>query len=261
MGTFFQVVAVALAFGSSVLGGHIVPPRPSIPKGRAPSIPPVRVSSNGARQALPPYETIYHFDQLIDHHNPSLGTFKQRYYFTYEYYQSGGPIILNVPGEFGLESFSAYLTNHTLSGQIAQATNGAVVLLEHRYFGKSNPYPDLKESTLKYLSVEQTIEDIEYFGNNVHLPMPGGDQVSTAKAPWVLVGGSYSGALVSWTMVAKPGVFWAGYSSSGVVQAINWFWGYFEPVRQYMPKNCSADVQKVSVNRWRGKCNIDRRTV
>ncbi|CAE6447253.1 unnamed protein product [Rhizoctonia solani] len=245
MCAFFRVVAVVLALGSSVLGGHVVPPRPSVPKAQAPSAPPIRVSSNGTAQVLPPYDTIYYFDQLIDHHNPSLGTFKQRYYFTYEYYQPGGPIVLNAPGESNMEGYSGYLTNRTLPGQIAQATNGAVVFLEHRCFGESNPYPDLKESTLKYLSVDQAIEDLEYFGNNVHLPMPGGDQVPTTKAPWVLIGGSYPGAIVSWAMVAKPNVFWAGYSSSGVVQAINWFWGYFEPVRQYMPKNCSADVEKV----------------
>ncbi|CAE6424059.1 unnamed protein product [Rhizoctonia solani] len=245
MGAFFRVIAIALALGSSVLGGRVVPPRPTVPKAQAPSTPPVRASSNGTTQVLPPYDTIYYFDQLIDHHNPSLGTFKQRYYFTYEYYQSGGPVILNAPGESSMNGYSGYLTNRTLPGQIAQATNGAVVFLEHRCFGESNPYPDLKESTLKYLSVEQAIEDLEYFGNNVHLPMPGGDQVPTTKAPWVLIGGSYPGAIVSWTMAAKPGVFWAGYSSSGVVQAINWYWGYFEPVRQYMPKNCSADVQKV----------------
>jgi hypothetical protein len=35
--------------------------------------------NNGTAQVLPPYDTIYYFDQLIDHHNPSLGTFKQRY--------------------------------------------------------------------------------------------------------------------------------------------------------------------------------------
>ncbi|KAG8739979.1 hypothetical protein FRC11_000466, partial [Ceratobasidium sp. 423] len=213
MGAFFQVVAIALALGSSVFGGHIVPPRPSVPKAQAPSTPPIRVSSNGTVQVLPPYDTVYYFDQLIDHHNPSLGTFKQRYYFTYEYYQPGGPIVLNAPGESNMDGYSGYITNRTLPGQIAQTTNGAVgtvilsstrstsyildiaVFLEHRCFGESNPYPDLKESTLKYLSVEQAIEDLEYFGNNVHLPMPGGDQVPTTKAPWVLIGGSYPGAI------------------------------------------------------------------
>jgi hypothetical protein len=35
-------------------------------------------SSNGTAVVLPPYDTIYYFDQLIDHHNPALGTFQQR---------------------------------------------------------------------------------------------------------------------------------------------------------------------------------------
>lgn len=44
-------------------------------------------SRNGTE--LPPYSTVYYFDQLIDHTNHSLGTFKQRYWHTYEYYESG----------------------------------------------------------------------------------------------------------------------------------------------------------------------------
>ncbi|QRW04214.1 Serine carboxypeptidase S28 [Ceratobasidium sp. AG-Ba] len=168
-----------------------------------------------------------------------------RYYFTYEFYQPGGPIILNVGGESSMDGHSVYITNLSLPGQMAQATNGAVAFLEHRFFGQSNPYPNLNDTSLRYLTVEQAIEDLAYFANNVHLPMPGGDQVPASKTPWILVGGSYPGALTSWTMVAKPGVFWAGYSSSGVVQAINWFWGAFDVVRQFMPKNCSADVQSV----------------
>lgn len=47
---------------------------------------PVR-SRNGT--LLPSYNTTYYFDQLIDHNDPSLGTFKQRYWHTYEFYESG----------------------------------------------------------------------------------------------------------------------------------------------------------------------------
>ena len=54
-------------------------------------------SRNGTQ--LPPYNTTYYFDQLIDHTNPSLGTFKQRFWHTYEFYEPGGPIILFTPGE------------------------------------------------------------------------------------------------------------------------------------------------------------------
>lgn len=45
------------------------------------------VSRNGTE--LPPYNTVYYFDQLIDHNDPSLGTFKQRYWHTYEFYEPG----------------------------------------------------------------------------------------------------------------------------------------------------------------------------
>jgi hypothetical protein len=47
---------------------------------------PVR-SRNGTR--LPSYNTTYYFDQLIDHNDPSLGTFKQRFWHTYEFYEPG----------------------------------------------------------------------------------------------------------------------------------------------------------------------------
>ena len=38
---------------------------------------------------LPALDTTYYFDQLIDHNNASLGTFKQRYWFSYSYYEPG----------------------------------------------------------------------------------------------------------------------------------------------------------------------------
>jgi len=50
-----------------------------------PSIP-VK-SRNGTE--LPPYTTTFYFDQLIDHKNPSLGTFKQRFWHTWEFYETG----------------------------------------------------------------------------------------------------------------------------------------------------------------------------
>lgn len=198
---------------------------------------------------LPPYTTIYYFDQLIDHDKPDLGTFKQRYWFTWEYYEKGGPIILSTPGESNADGFSGYLTNRTIPGLIAQPNKGATIVLEHRFFGLSNPHPDLSSASLAVHTVHQAVEDLAYFAKNVHLPFPeeveDGANVGPEKNPWILVGGSYSGALTSWAKLSHPEVWWAGYASSAVVQAINYYWGYFEPIRQYMPRNCSADVEKV----------------
>ncbi|KIM46447.1 hypothetical protein M413DRAFT_314906 [Hebeloma cylindrosporum] len=200
-------------------------------------------SRNGT--VLPPYTTTYFFDQLIDHNNPSRGTFKQRFWHTYEFYEPGGPVILMTPGETNAEGFSGYLTNRTINGLIAQQQNGTTIVLEHRFYGLSNPLPDLSVASLRVHTIQQAINDLEYFAKNVNLPMPGGDSITPDKAPWILIGGSYSGALTSWTMVNKPGLFFAGYASSGVVEAILNFWQYFEPIRLNMPSNCSADVQAV----------------
>ena len=74
-------------------------------------------------------------------------------------------------------------------------------MLEHRYYGLSNPYDDLSVQSLQFHTIQQAIDDLEYFAKNVDLPMPGGDAVKPGQAPWVLIGGSYSGALTSFTVV------------------------------------------------------------
>lgn len=106
-----------------------------------------------------------------------------------------------------------------MTGYLAQINRGAAVVLEHRFFGMSNPYNDLSEASLAVLTVDQAIADIVYFANNVQLPMPHGDKAGPYDLPWVLIGGeprfslphgrsltiphlpgSYPGALTTWTM-------------------------------------------------------------
>ncbi|KAI0332896.1 peptidase S28 [Cubamyces sp. BRFM 1775] len=199
-------------------------------------------------EPLPPLDTVYYFDQLIDHDDPTLGTFQQRYWVSAQYYQPGGPILLMSGGEGDATDLIGYLTNYTITGWLAEKLNGTVILMEHRFFGESNPYPDLSSESLRLLTLQQAIEDYEYFLTNVHLPMPGGDQVGPDKAPWVLFGGSYSGALASYTMYNKPGLFAAGYASSAVVESISDYWQYYDIIRQFMPQNCSADVEAVAAH-------------
>ena len=88
--------------------------------------------------------------------------------------------------------------------------------MEHRFYGLSNPGPDLSASSLVLHTLDQAVEDLVYFAENagfillkdhtvlttlqVKLPMPNGGQVGPTKSPWILIGGSYSGALTAWTM-------------------------------------------------------------
>ncbi|KAK1225863.1 hypothetical protein PQX77_011191 [Marasmius sp. AFHP31] len=212
------LISSCYAVGSDV---QLSFPRPKPPiAGKA---PPGKVFKRSSGEEIPPYDTIYYFDQLIDHNNASRGTFKQRYWHTAEFYEPGGPIILYSPGESNAEGYTSRLTNSSVTGHMAQIFNGATVVLEHRFYGFSNPVEDLKGSTLaKYHTIEQAIGDLEYFVKNVELPM----EVGEGKVPWILAGCSYMGSLTAWTMA-------------------NDFWRYFEPIREYMPKNCSADVQAV----------------
>lgn len=76
---------------------------------------------------------------------------------------------------------------------VAQETNGATLLFEHRFYGLSNPYPDLTTKSLRVHTTQQAIDDLVYFARNVVLPIPSGGELTPDKVPWVLVGGSYSG--------------------------------------------------------------------
>jgi hypothetical protein len=64
--------------------GNIIP-KPAIPTIKVSDRP---ITSRNETQ-LPPLNTTYYFDQLIDHMNPGLGTFKQRYWHTWEWYEHG----------------------------------------------------------------------------------------------------------------------------------------------------------------------------
>lgn len=45
------------------------------------------LDTNGS--ALPPLTTTYYFNQLIDHKDPSKGTFQQRYWMAWNFYKDG----------------------------------------------------------------------------------------------------------------------------------------------------------------------------
>jgi hypothetical protein len=85
-----------------------------------------------------------------------------------------------------------------------------------------------------------------YFAKTVRLDFDDSNGGANAdKSPWVLIGGSYPGALSAWTQQIDPGVFWAYHASSAVVEAIYDFYMYFDAVEQAIPRNCSSDVKKV----------------
>ncbi|KAI0480961.1 peptidase S28 [Xylariaceae sp. FL0804] len=187
------------------------------------------------------------FDQLIDHANPSLGTFSQRYWYGAQYWKGpGSPIILVNPGEQSADGFNVtYTTNQRVTGLMAQKAGAAVVVVEHRYWGESSPFDELTVQNLQYLTLENAIKDMTYFANNFAAPFDRANRSTARDAPWVFTGGSYPGALAGWIASTDPGTFWAYYGTSGVVEAVGNFWQYFVPVLEATPRNCSADLVAV----------------
>jgi hypothetical protein len=216
--------------------------------GYIPPIPEDAYDSRGlSKRATNPNIKAATFEQLIDHKNPSLGTFTQRYWYNAEFYKGpGSPIILNAPGEYASDNFVGYTTNATLPGVFAQTNGGACLILEHRYWGKSSPYQNLTTETLQYLNLDQSIQDLIHFAKTVKLPFDPAGTSKPEKAPWILSGCSYPGALAAWTHTLAPGTFWAYHCSSAVVEAVGDYWQYFAPIDAALPRNCSADLKGIN---------------
>lgn len=186
------------------------------------------------------------FQQFIDHNNPNLGTFSQFYYYSDAYYGGpGSPVVLMTPGEAAVNGYQGYLTNRTLTGLFAQAIGAAVIVIEHRYYGWSSPFTNLTTDNMQYLTLNQSIADLTNFARTANLPFDPYHTSAAPSAPWLLSGGSYSGALTAWTAATAPGTFYAYTATSAVVETLADFWTYFEPVKQGMPQNCSTDVELV----------------
>ena len=161
------------------------------------------------------------FQQNLNHDDPSAGTFSQKYWYNDQWWGGpGSPVVLFTPGEIAAEGYQGYLTNNTITGAYAQAIQGAVVMLEHRFWGNSSPYDTLSTTNLQQLTLKNSIADLTHFARTVQLPFDKNGSSNAPQAPWVLSGGSYSGALSSWTASTAPGTFWAYHSSSAPVQAI-----------------------------------------
>lgn len=184
----------------------------------------------------------FHNDSQYEPH--SSDHFNLRYYFDATYYKPGGPVILLQSGETSVTDRLPYLQKGIVY-QLAKATNGLGVILEHRYYGTSFPVDDLETENLRFLTTQQAMADQAYFQSNVVFPGLESENLTAPHTPWILYGGSYAGAFVAFMRVVYPDITWGAISSSGVTEAIYDFWQYYEPIRIYGPPDCISTQQKL----------------
>lgn len=196
----------------------------------------------------------YNLSTPVDHfHNETAyaphtnATFGQRYWFDASHYRPGGPVIVLQSGEDSGVDRLPYLQKGILA-QLAEATGGVGVVLEHRYYGTSfPPLPDLSAQSLRFLTTEQALADMAYFAQNIAFPgLEHLDLTAPGGTPYIAYGGSYAGAFVAILRVLYPELYWGAVSSSGVTEAIVDYWQYYEAARLFGPPAAITATQKLT---------------
>ena len=174
------------------------------------------------------------FDQQVDHFDmQNHDTFKQRFWINDQWWSKengGGPLFLYLCGEWTC-------ANQPESGYVAQLAkkHGAMLLVhEHRYYGMSQPTKDWSTENLKFLNTDQALADVALFASTMAEKIAEHNDVPVKR--FLLFGGSYPGALVSWFRNKYPHIAFGSWSSSGVINAIQDFHQFDETVSYALSK-------------------------
>ncbi|MGL5743228.1 MAG: S28 family serine protease [Legionella sp.] len=158
-----------------------------------------------------------YFKQLIDHNNPSIGTFSQRYYIDETYGPTDdAPVFFDICGE-------AACSKRALNGAIrnyAQKFHAKLVALENRYYGESIPFNSLATKNLHYLTTEAALDDLAYFQRLLK-------NEKNWHGKWIAFGGSYPGSLSAYYRLKFPYLVAGALASSAPVMAKEYFIGSF----------------------------------
>uniref|UniRef100_A0A8H7XUA3 Serine carboxypeptidase S28-domain-containing protein n=1 Tax=Psilocybe cubensis TaxID=181762 RepID=A0A8H7XUA3_PSICU len=277
-GVIFRLALLALGvqvtvFARSSVGLH----GPQIPL-RAPSIGiGIRQDQNLAKpHDQPPVINEAEFIALpVDHFghgSPSSETFQNRFWVNATYWKEGGPVFLFDSGEQDAEPLVPYYLQefHGLSAvmRLAKRYNGLAILWEHRFYGKSLPFPVNENTTVEqwqFLNTEQALEDIVFFANsfpgqkvkaapfsNASTVPPSSPPpppppplqkfpVHPSTTPWIMLGGSYPGIRSALMRIRNPDTIFASWASSAPVQAQVDMSSYYKAAERSLTRNCSAD--------------------
>lgn len=185
----------------------------------------------------------FHNDSIYEPHSDE--TFALRYWFDASHYKKGGPVIVLQGGETSGLGRLPFLQKGIVA-QLAQATHGLGVILEHRYYGESYPTPDFSTENLRFLTTDQALADMAYFAQHVVFEGLEDKDLTSPKTPYIAYGGSYAGAFVALLRKLYPDVYWGAISSSGVPEAIYDYWQYYEAHRLFAPQDCVVATQKLT---------------
>lgn len=126
-----------------------------------------------------------------------------------------GPIFINICGEYTCSVNEKRMFPYMLGA----AHNASLIAIEHRFYGKSQPFETWELNDLKYLSAEQALADLSTFI---------GQLTKDKKREVLVIGGSYPGALSAWFREKYPHMAVGSWASSAVVYPEKDMWKFDE---------------------------------
>ncbi|KAK2954094.1 putative Thymus-specific serine protease [Blattamonas nauphoetae] len=183
------------------------------------------------------------FNQKLDHFDPTnTKTFKQRYLVNDTYYRNSHTMYLYLNGEAPLR---ASRSDGEYALTLSKLHKAVLVVLEHRYYGESQPFTDHSTQNLKYLSAKQALADAAHFAEWIKA----NDLKALQIRKIVVVGGSYAGCLSAWFRMMYPHIAVAAISSSAPVVAKADYFEYDQHIRETLEKysqECVVNIQKAT---------------
>ncbi len=158
------------------------------------------------------------FQNYVDHFTSAIRqTFSQRYYLVDDYWDKKGPAIIYLCGE----NVCNFPYNRQFPVRASEQLHALYIVIEHRFYGQSQPTANWSLDNLRYLTHEQALADVAYFIERTNADLQAKYQV---RPKWIVVGGSYAGALSAWFRFKYPHLVVGSLASSGVVVPKAEFW-------------------------------------
>ena len=174
------------------------------------------------------------FTQKLNHLDPKdTRTFNQRYFVVTNYAESkSSPTLFYLCGESTCEGPSAGLYH------FASQLKANLITIEHRYYGKSQPFSSLTTENLKYLTTDFALRDAAHFQRYAMNELG-------FNGKWIVAGGSYAGSLAAYYRAKYPDLVVGALASSGPVKAEENFEDYDRYVAQMAGPQCLNQIKKV----------------
>ncbi|KAL3847426.1 hypothetical protein ACJMK2_018335 [Sinanodonta woodiana] len=230
---------IPIIFRGRPTGGMVGPPQPS-----------------GPGNASVPVELWFDL-QIVDHFNAAdQRIWSQRYFVNGDMYELGGPIFLMLSGE--AEADPAWL-QYGAWIEYAKTHNAFLILLEHRFYGKSRPLGDISLESLQFLNSRQALADVaEFIGGEFSIR----DKFNLTDNKLIVFGGGYAGSLAAWFRSKYPQFVDGVVASSAPVFAEIDFKEYLAVVSDVMELSsptCNQNVNEAIVTIWQWWGQPDKR--